>query len=105
MQAQIEQSVGLALRAGMSRRDALKAFDKALVVEALRRAHGNLCKAARLLHIHRNSLSRTVDIFDLTSLPAMLRRRYRQERFSFMLGKKPVGIWVDAPRQAERRRA
>jgi DNA-binding NtrC family response regulator len=40
--------------------DAMKEFEKQFLQTALRRSRGNQCKAAELLHIHRNTLARKI---------------------------------------------
>jgi DNA-binding NtrC family response regulator len=40
--------------------DAVKEFEKQFLQAALRRSGGNQCKAAQLLHIHRNTLARKI---------------------------------------------
>ena len=40
--------------------DAVKEFEKQFLEAALRRSGGNQCKAAQLLHIHRNTLARKI---------------------------------------------
>ncbi len=39
---------------------ALEEFEKQFLQTALRRSGGNQCKAAQLLHIHRNTLGRKI---------------------------------------------
>lgn len=40
--------------------DALEEFEKQFIQTALTRNSGNQCKAAKLLHIHRNTLGRKI---------------------------------------------
>ena len=40
--------------------DALEEFEKQFIRTALARNNGNQCKAAKLLHVHRNTLGRKI---------------------------------------------
>ena len=40
--------------------DALEEFEKQFIQTALARNSGNQCKAAKLLHMHRNTLGRKI---------------------------------------------
>jgi len=88
----------LALDAGLSRDEARKHFERALIVEALERKKGNVCRAAKLLRLHRNTMSRMIDLFGMTSLPRRIRALNCQQRLAFMR-RPPQGIWVDAKPQ------
>jgi DNA-binding NtrC family response regulator len=45
---------------GIRYEDAVREFDKRFIAQALAKSDGNLCKAADLLGIHRNTLSRKI---------------------------------------------
>lgn len=55
----------LVVFAGVHLEDALASFRRAVVLEALFKCSGNLCHAAALLGVHRNTMNR-----DLRELPA-----------------------------------
>jgi transposase-like protein len=48
------------LAAGMTPRQGADEILKAMIVEALKENRGNICRTARALHMHRNTLSRRV---------------------------------------------
>jgi DNA-binding NtrC family response regulator len=48
---------------------ALEEFEKQFLQTALRRSNGNQCKAARLLHIHRNTLARKIIQYKIKRRP------------------------------------
>jgi Fis family transcriptional regulator len=60
MREQLEQLVEEMVSRGIRYEDALREFDKRLIAKVLLEADGNLCKAADLLGIHRNTLSRKI---------------------------------------------
>ena len=58
MRDQLEHLVAEMIARGIRYEDALREFDKRFIAHVLVKADGNLCKAAGLLGIHRNTLSR-----------------------------------------------
>jgi Fis family transcriptional regulator len=58
MRDQLEHLVEEMIAKGIRYEDALREFDKRFIAQVLVKADGNLCKAAGLLGIHRNTLSR-----------------------------------------------
>ncbi len=50
---------------GVRYEDAQREFEKRFIARALARADGNLCKAAGLLGMHRNTLSRKITEYRL----------------------------------------
>lgn len=57
----IEQIARLCLDAGMGDNEAVCAFRTHLIREALRRNCGNVCRTARVLRHHRNTISRIIE--------------------------------------------
>ena len=60
MKGQLDAMVEQMYRLGMRYDDALREFQKAFVLAALRQEKGNQCKAAIKLQMHRNTLRRTL---------------------------------------------
>jgi Fis family transcriptional regulator, factor for inversion stimulation protein len=58
MREQLEQLVEEMVAKGIRYEDALREFDKRFIAQVLAKAGGNLCKAADVLGVHRNTLSR-----------------------------------------------
>jgi DNA-binding NtrC family response regulator len=73
MKDQLDSLVGLLVERGVQLDDAVNEFEKKFIKRALERSKGNQSRAARVLGIHRNTLSRKVDIYRLAGSP--LRRR------------------------------
>jgi Fis family transcriptional regulator, factor for inversion stimulation protein len=65
MREQLEQLVEEMVTKGIRYEDALREFDKRFIAQVLIKADGNLCKAADLLGIHRNTLSRKITEYRL----------------------------------------
>lgn len=55
---QLERLVGEMVTKGIRYDDAHREFEKRFISHVLTKADGNLCKAADLLGMHRNTLSR-----------------------------------------------
>ena len=49
------------LAAGMNTSEGARELRKAMIVEELELVHGNVCRAARALGMHRNTLSRQME--------------------------------------------
>jgi Fis family transcriptional regulator, factor for inversion stimulation protein len=60
MKDQLEQLVAELLVKGVRYEDAQREFERRFINQALQKVDGNLSKAADLLGIHRNTLSRKV---------------------------------------------
>ncbi|HXH07723.1 MAG TPA: helix-turn-helix domain-containing protein [Vicinamibacterales bacterium] len=60
MREQLERLVQEMLDRGILYEDAKKEFERAFIARALARSNGNLCKAAELLGLHRNTMTRKV---------------------------------------------
>ena len=56
----LEDLVEEMLKRGIRLEDATEEFEKRFIQTALARTTGNQCKAAELLHIHRNTLARKI---------------------------------------------
>jgi Fis family transcriptional regulator, factor for inversion stimulation protein len=65
MREQLEQLVEEMVSKGIRYEDAVREFDKRFIAQVLMKAEGNLCKAADLLGIHRNTLSRKITEYRL----------------------------------------
>ena len=65
MREQLEQLVEEMVAKGIRYEDAVREFDKRFIAQVLIKAEGNLCKAADLLGIHRNTLSRKITEYRL----------------------------------------
>jgi len=60
MREQLDRLVDEMVTKGIRYEDARREFEKRFISQALTRVQGNLCKAADLLGIHRNTLSRKI---------------------------------------------
>jgi Fis family transcriptional regulator len=58
MRDALEHLVEEMVTKGIRYEDALREFEKRFIASVLERADGNLCRAAEVLGIHRNTLSR-----------------------------------------------
>jgi Fis family transcriptional regulator, factor for inversion stimulation protein len=58
MKEQLERLVDEMVAKGLTYDDAHREFEKKFITHMLTKADGNLCKAADLLGMHRNTLSR-----------------------------------------------
>jgi DNA-binding NtrC family response regulator len=74
MKDQLDSLVGLLVERGVQLDDAVNEFEKKFIKRALERTNGNQSRAARVLGIHRNTLSRKVDVYKLTGSPIRRRR-------------------------------
>ena len=73
---QLEALVVQMFRSGITYSEAVSEFKKKFILTVLQDSNGNQCKAARLLGMHRNTLSRT--IADLKLDPKALRNGTRR---------------------------
>ena len=60
MKEMLEALVAEMLQQKVRLGDALEEFEKRFIQTALARSSGNQCKAAQLLHVHRNTLARKI---------------------------------------------
>jgi DNA-binding protein Fis len=65
MREQLERLVDEMVTKGIRYEDAAREFEKRFISHVLVKADGNLCKAADLLGIHRNTLSRKLTEYRL----------------------------------------
>jgi DNA-binding NtrC family response regulator len=62
---QLEALVGQMVERGIHFDEAVNEFEKKFIKRVLDRSRGNQSRAARLLGIHRNTLSRKIDLYKL----------------------------------------
>jgi DNA-binding NtrC family response regulator len=62
---QLEALVGQMVDRGILFDEAVNEFEKRFIKRALDRSNGNQTRAARLLGIHRNTLSRKIGVYKL----------------------------------------
>lgn len=65
MKDQLESLIALLVERGVPFNVAQGEFEKRYIVHVLERMHGNQSRAARLLGMHRNTLSRKLDEYRL----------------------------------------
>ena len=65
MKDQLEGLVNQMVERGIYFEDAIEEFEKRFIKRVLDRAEGNQSKAAQLLGIHRNTLSRKIEEYKL----------------------------------------
>jgi DNA-binding NtrC family response regulator len=70
---QLESLIGQMVERGILLGEAVNEFEKKFIKRALERANGNQSRAAKVLGIHRNTLSRKVDEYKIN--PGSHRRR------------------------------
>lgn len=74
MKDQLETLVVQMVERGILLDEAVNEFEKKFIKRALERTNGNQSRAARVLGIHRNTLSRKVEGYKLTGSPIRRRR-------------------------------
>jgi len=62
---QLESLVGMMVERGILLEEAVTEFEKRFIKRALECAQGNQCRAAKVLGIHRNTLSRKIAEYKL----------------------------------------
>jgi len=62
---QLEQLVQQMIDRGIRFEDARREFERCFIDRALARSRGNICRAAELLGVHRNTLARKVGEYRL----------------------------------------
>jgi len=65
LREQLERLVDEMVTKGIRFDEAQREFEKKFIIQVLAKADGNLCKAADLLGIHRNTLSRKMTEYHL----------------------------------------
>jgi Fis family transcriptional regulator len=65
MKDQLERLIDEMVTRGVCFEDAQREFEKRFIAHVLIKSEGNLCRAAELLGIHRNTLSRKVTEYRL----------------------------------------
>jgi Fis family transcriptional regulator, factor for inversion stimulation protein len=65
MKDQLEGLVSQMVERGILFEEALGEFEKRFIKRTLERAQGNQCRAAKMLGIHRNTLSRKIGEYKL----------------------------------------
>jgi DNA-binding NtrC family response regulator len=66
---QLESLVGQMVERGILFDEAVNEFEKRFIKRALDRSNGNQSRAARLLGIHRNTLSRKIGLYKIDQHP------------------------------------
>lgn len=77
MKEQLESLINQMVDRGISFEDALGEFEKKFIKKVLEKSSGNQSKAAQLLGIHRNTLSRKINELDLDHRPKPRKRSSR----------------------------
>ena len=65
MKEQLESLVGMMVDRGILLEEALTEFEKKFIKRVLEHAKGTQCRAAKILGIHRNTLSRKISQYRL----------------------------------------
>jgi Fis family transcriptional regulator, factor for inversion stimulation protein len=68
MKEQLERLVDEMVTKGVRYEDAQREFEKKFISQVLQKADGNLCRAAEVLGMHRNTLSRKITEYRLRRL-------------------------------------
>ncbi len=68
MKDQLESLVGMMVDRGILLEEAVTEFEKKFIRRVLERSKGNQCRAAKILGIHRNTLSRKIGEYKLNSI-------------------------------------
>jgi hypothetical protein len=77
--APVHQTVSLMLDAELTLNQSLEVIEKALITATLERVRGNICRAARILEVHRNTMARRLEYLHLKELPAQIRWEFRHK--------------------------
>ncbi len=67
MKEQLEALVGTMVERGILLEEALTEFEKKFIKRVLDESKGNQCRAAKILGIHRNTLSRKITEYHIDS--------------------------------------
>ena len=73
LREQLDRLVDEMVTKGVRYEDAHREFEKRFILHVLQRADGSLCKAADLLGMHRNTLSRKIGEYQLRTAARALR--------------------------------
>ena len=86
MKDQLEALVNQMYKSGILYSEAVREFKKRFLLAVLNENHGNQCKAARELGMHRNTLSRTISELklDIRAVRDNARRPPRSARPVFL---------------------
>ena len=86
MKDQLESLVTQMYKSGILYSEAVREFKKRFLLAVLHENHGNQCKAARELGMHRNTLSRTISELklDIRAVRDSARRPPRSARPVFL---------------------
>ena len=68
MKEQLERLVDEMVTKGVRYEDAQREFEKKFIAQVLLKTDGNLCRAAEVLGMHRNTLSRKISEYRLRRL-------------------------------------
>jgi hypothetical protein len=106
----IEQVADLMLDARCNHWEASSMSREALIRCALERTDGNICQAAKLIGMHRNSFTRCLSELGIRRLPREIRDRRHDERRpqQLVLWKQPNGrrqpssVWSVRDQSAQR---
>ena len=77
MKDQLDALVSQLIEHDIHYQEAVSEFEKRFIRKILEKNNGNLCKAAKDLRIHRNTLTRKIAVLDLDHKPKR-RRKSRQ---------------------------
>ncbi len=82
MKDQLEALIAQMHKSGILYAEAVREFKKRFIITVLEENHGNQCRAARELGMHRNTLSRTISELriDMRGLRGLMRRPPRSAR-------------------------
>lgn len=65
MKEQLDSLVGMMVERGILLEEAVTEFEKKFIRRVLEHSRGNQCRAAKILGIHRNTLSRKITAYHL----------------------------------------
>ncbi|MBY0495140.1 MAG: hypothetical protein K2Y23_13095 [Cyanobacteria bacterium] len=66
----LDELVTKMVEKGIHYEDALREFDRRFIVEVVEKSDGNLCKAADVLGVHRNTLARKIRDLKIRARPS-----------------------------------
>ena len=69
MKTALEELVNEMISRGIYFEDAVREFEKRFILNVLDRHRGNVSRAAQELHIHRNTLSKKLELYNNGELP------------------------------------
>jgi hypothetical protein len=75
----VKMAARQALAAGMTPQQGGRELQKEMIVESLKENHGNACRTARALHMHRNTLSRKITELRIEDLVEDFRAELRNQ--------------------------